>query len=250
MKASQLIVTCLVGMATAVGVGVATIQSRSPVPETDRTNNASSETNSTQQAGASEPALSEQAIAANTAPTVVTPPSEGCKIVQAIVSDPDPPLNVRSQPQVTASSIVGKLKNGTFVAVREERNGWFRISDPVEGWISKNRTESTCTNVKTRISFPPRGEEAIVKGRIIGGGSHTYLLRAAKGQTMSVTVRKGPLPFVFPPNDPYGRQEMTGGGHYTGKNTWSGRLPRTGDYRIQLDSNFRGYVYEFTVQVK
>ncbi len=243
MKPSQLIVTCLVGMATATGVGLATIQARSPASNAARSQPVQTEPNSA-------PAPSEPAIAAKPAPIVVTPPSEGCKITQAIVSDPNPPLNVRSSPQVTSSNIVGKLKNGTFVAVREERNGWFRISDPVEGWISKNRTESTCTNVKTRISFPSNGEEAIVKGRIIGGGSHTYLLRAARGQTMTVTVREGPLPFVFPPNDPYGRQEMTGGGHYTGKNIWSSQVPHTGDYRIELDSNFRGYVYEFTVQVK
>ena len=48
------------------------------------------------------------------APVVVTPPNSGCKISMAVVSDPNPPLNVRSHPQVNDSKIVGKLKNNFF----------------------------------------------------------------------------------------------------------------------------------------
>ncbi|HIK29695.1 MAG: SH3 domain-containing protein [Oscillatoriaceae bacterium SKW80] len=243
MKNSQLIVICLVGIATAIGAGLATIQYRSPESNAVRTQLLQTQANTV-------PTPSEPANTAKPAPIIVTPPSEGCKITQAIVSDPNPPLNVRSSPKVTSSNIVGQLENGTFVSVSEERNGWFRINNPIEGWIFKKLTESTCSDVKTRINFPAGGEEALVKGRIIGGGSHAYLLRAAQGQTMTIIVHQGALPFVFPANDFYGRQEMTGGGHYTGKNRWSGRIPYTGDYQIQLDSNFKGFVYEFTVKVK
>ncbi len=233
MKLSPIIESFLAGLSTAVGVASATIQSKSPAPDT----------------GSTTPANAPAKIA-KADPIVITPPTEGCKITQAIVADPNPPLNVRSSPQVANGNIVGQLNNGTFVSVAEEKNGWLRITDPVPGWVAKNRTESSCSQVSKRITFAPQGDSAIVRGRIIGGGSHSYILRANKGQTMTVTVQKGALPFIFPPNDPYRRNDLSGGGHYSGKTSWTGKLPATGDYTLTLDSNYKGFEYEFLVRVK
>ena len=175
----------------------------------------------------------------------MTPPNSGCKITQAVVSDPNPPLNVRLSPQLRDSQIVGKLNNNTFVSVAEEQNGWLRITDP-PGWIAKNRTESSCSNVNQQINFLPGGDEAIVKGRIIGGGSHSYIIRAAKGQTMTVRNRKDVFPLIIAPGG-----KVLAGNPYEGNETeWTGKVPVTGNYTLQLDSNFRGYEYEFLVQVR
>ncbi|MCU0518307.1 MAG: SH3 domain-containing protein [Oscillatoria sp. Prado101] len=233
MKRAQIIVSVLAGLSTAVGVASATIQSKSPAPDTSSTT----------------PANAPVEIAQSN-PIVITPPTTGCKITQAKVADPNPPLNVRSSPQVANGNIVGKLNNGTFVSVAQEKNGWLQITDPVRGWVAKNRTESSCSQVSQRITFAPRGDSAIVRGQIIGGGSHSYIIRATKGQTMTVTVQKGALPFIFPPNDPYGRNDLSGGGHYSGKTNWTGKLPATGDYTLTLDSNFKGFEYEFLLRVK
>lgn len=261
MKRSQLIVAIMAGLATAVGVALATIQLKTSAPETGSSNNTSQSTRSqpfgvgtspapsAEKPKASLPTSPPTTNTAKPAAIVVTPPKEGCKISTAIVADPAPPLNVRSSPNIDTGKIIGKLNNGTFVSVIEEKNGWLHIQEP-EGWISKNRTESSCANVNKRIKFAPRGDEAIVKGRIIGGGTHIYILQAAKNQTMTVSVQEGPLPFVFSPNDPNRREDLTGGGDYTGKKSWTGQLPFTGDYIIQLDSNFRGFAYEFSVHVK
>ncbi|MEB3829531.1 SH3 domain-containing protein, partial [Phormidium sp. CCY1219] len=162
----------------------------------------------------------------------------------------NPPTNVRSTPEVAPDNIVGTLANGTYVSLSDRQNGWFKITTPVDGWISQNLTETTCASVSKRINFPPNGTRAIVKGRIIGGGSHEYILNASEGQTMTVTVIEGALPFVFPPNDPNRQRDLTGGGHYTGKDSWTGTLPATGDYLLQLDSNFRGFEYELLVSVE
>jgi hypothetical protein len=32
--------------------------------------------------------------------------------------------------------------------------------------------------------------------------------------------------------------------------SWSGELAMTGDYTLELDSNYKGYKYSFSVQVK
>ena len=275
---TQIIITGLAGLATAVGVAAATIQSGAieqsnpPVAESREaarnpivlvpTNNGESEQPEPLQATISPTASEESApepaktsvveaplIAgvskSKNEPVVVTPPNSGCRIAQAVVNDPNPPLNVRSHPQVNGSKIVGKLKNNTFVSIAQEQNGWLRITEP-PGWIAKNRTESSCPNVKQQINFLPGGDEAIVKGRIIGGGSHSYKIRAAKGQIMTVRNRKGVFPLILTQNG----KSLTGD-NYTGNETeWTGKMPFTGNYTFELDSNFRGFEYEFWVKVR
>ncbi|MEG4346147.1 SH3 domain-containing protein [Microcoleus sp. A003_D6] len=272
----QIITVSLAGLATAVGVAAATIQSgaleqsnpplaQSPAstrnPIAAPTNNPESRQPESLQAQTqaaespkSQPAKTpvvESSLVAGVSqetvgPVVVTPPNSGCKITQAVVSDPNPPLNVRSLPQVSGSKIVGSLNNNTFVSVAEEQNGWLRITDPVPGWIAKNRTESSCSNVNQQINFLPGGDEAIVKGRIIGGGSHSYRIRAAKNQTMTVRNRKDVFPQIITP----GGQLLAGAPYQANETEWSGKMPVTGNYTLQLDSNFRGYEYEFSVKLR
>ena len=275
---AQIITVSLAGLATAVGVAVATIQSgamkqsnpplaESPVSTRNQiagpTNNPESrqpeplpaqtqarESPPSQSQPGKTPALQPSLVAGvsprKVEPVVVTPPNSGCKITQAVVRDRNPPLNVRSIPQLSDSQIVGKLKNNTFVSVAEEQNGWLRITDPVPGWVAKRRTESSCSNVNQQINFLPGGDEAIVKGRIIGGGSHSYRIRARKGQTMTVRNRKDVFPQIITP-----RGKLLAGDPYQGNETeWTGKVPVTGNYTLQLDSNFRGYEYEFSVELR
>ncbi|MEG5037715.1 MULTISPECIES: SH3 domain-containing protein [unclassified Microcoleus] len=275
---AQIITVSLAGVATAVGVAVATIQSgamkeshpplaESPASTRNQiagpTNNPESrqpeplqaqtparESPPSQSQPGKTPALQPSLVGGvsgpKVEPVVVTPPNSGCKITQAVVSDPNPPLNVRSSPQVRGSQIVGKLKNNTFVSVAEEQNGWLRITDPVPGWVAKRRTESSCSNVNQPINFLPGGDEAIVKGRIIGGGSHSYRIRVRKGQTMTVRNRQEVFPQIITPGG-----KLLAGDPYQGNETeWTGKVPVTGSYTLQLDSNFRGYEYEFSVKLQ
>ena len=277
---TQIIMVGLAGLATAVGVASATIQySRSPqspnptitesvtLPKNPivlvPTNNGESEQPELLQATISpieseasapqpaktpvvEPLVVAGVSESKNGPVVITPPNSGCRIIQAVVNDPNPPLNVRSRPRVDDSKVVGTLKNNSFVTIVEEQNGWLRIKDPVAGWIAKNRTESSCAKVTQEINFLPGGDEAIVKGRIIGGGSHSYKIHAAKNQTMTVKNRKGVFPLILTQN---GKSLM--GDKYTGnENEWTGKMPITGNYTFELDSNFRGFEYEFLVKLR
>lgn len=173
-----------------------------------------------------------------------------CKITTAKISDSKPPTNVRSSPEVKANNIVGKLNNGTLVSVKSEKNGWFEITSPVKGWVSKSLTQSDCNEKIKQVIFPANRTSTTIAGRFIGTGSHQYLLKATKGQTMTVTVEKGPLPFVFAPSDRNQQKELTGGGAYKNKKSWSGKLAETGEYTLQLESNRDGYDYKFAVQIK
>ncbi|MGF1494846.1 MAG: SH3 domain-containing protein [Microcoleaceae cyanobacterium] len=180
-------------------------------------------------------------------PVVIRPMTEGCSISMAIVNDPEPPLNVRSSPEVVDGNIVGQLENQTFISIDQEQNGWLKINSPVAGWVSKSRTQSTCADMEKPIQFHPGGNSAVVKGQIIGGGSHRYTLEAVAGQTMIVESYQPVFPRIVAPDG----QSLTSPAERSGQSSeWTGKLPMTGEYILELDSNFRGYEYEFLVEVK
>lgn len=55
----------------------------------------------------------------------------------AVVSDSEPPLNVRTGAGTTFP-VIGKLNDGASVEVVEDnQEGWIRISSPLEGWVAK-----------------------------------------------------------------------------------------------------------------
>ena len=182
-------------------------------------------------------------------------PPTVCRITQARVSDPEPPLNVRTQPNVETGQIIGTVENGRFLSVKDESNGWLQVSlqggeDRIVGWVAQNRTESNCNIKNQRISFPENGGGIEIRDRHIGGGSHEYVFRASEGQTLTVKVIEGAMPFIFPPNDPNQREDLSGGGHYNSKENVTVELTATGDYLLLFDSNFRGYDYRVLVQVE
>jgi hypothetical protein len=257
---SQFIIAGLAGLSTAFGVACATIQSPTGVNASEQSPQASNppvsspvakpqaESNPVSAVTADKPASPAVDIAASSKPqpVVVSPPDSGCKISMALVNDPNPPLNVRDRPQLNDSKIIGNLKNNSFVSVSDEQNGWLKITDPVAGWITKNRTKSSCPNVKQRISFNPGGTEAIVKGEHIGGGSHSYLINATKGQRITLRNHQQFLPFILTPDGKLLAQPR----ELEGKTEWTGTIPVTGDYTLQLDSNYKGYEYNFSVELK
>lgn len=265
IKPSQLMIAGLAGLATAIGVALATIQSQSGDTSSERSSKpvasrpvpaapASiplSPAKPTPASPTPQPSPSPTRQASSSAvkpePVVVTPPESGCKISMAVIADPNPPLNVRSSPKVADSNIVGQLKNDTFVSVADEQNGWLQITAPVAGWINKNRTKSSCPLVKQRINFLPGGNEAIVRGRIVGGGSHTYLMKVSKGQTLTVRNHQQVFPLILTPE---GKLLGIDPNAASPKNEWTGQVPANGDYTLQLDSNYKGFEYEFSVQVK
>jgi len=66
-----------------------------------------------------------------------------CDYTRRLVSDPQPPINVRQGAGVEFA-IVGKLDNGTQITVQSEKQGWLKISAPIAGWIAANRTKPIC----------------------------------------------------------------------------------------------------------
>ncbi|HIK31469.1 MAG TPA: SH3 domain-containing protein [Oscillatoriales cyanobacterium M59_W2019_021] len=188
-------------------------------------------------------------------PAATTPPNSlkaatietlSCEITMARVNDPDGPLNVRSQPDTTANNVVGTLENGTMVTVASEQNGWLQITNPVAGWISQSRTESSCSQKVARVNFTPGSVAFKLSDRILGSGSHRYSFAATSGQTLTITAHEGPLPIVLAPNG----GELNADSTLNGASTWTGSLNASGEYILDYPSNFRGFTYETSVELK
>ncbi|MGI0487582.1 SH3 domain-containing protein [Pantanalinema rosaneae CENA516] len=170
---------------------------------------------------------------------------KSCEMTMAKVNDPDAPLNIRSQPTTEGSQIVGTLRNGEFVTVEREQDGWLQISVPMSGWIAKNRTETGCNQKLEQVSFAAGQDQVMIRDRFIGTGSHRYVLQAKQGQTITVTREAGAFPAVIAPNGKYLTEDPD-----DRRTDWSGQATQTGEYIFQLDSNFRGYNYAFSVQIQ
>ena len=84
------------------------------------------------------------------------------------------------------------------------------------------------TSIVTRIKFPHGRTTTVEHGSVHRGMSHDYLLKASAGQTMIVhLVARGGVCFdLYTPR-------LTDSLAQCSKD-WSGELPRSGDYRINV----------------
>lgn len=253
-------IACLVGVLTAACGGPSAPNSNIPESETEtklktKLQDRSSQGNISKSAGGSVGTKAATGSSNNATASANIEPPQFCELNQARVSDPDPPLNVRNEPNVETSLVIGTVDNGRFLRVKDEKNGWLQVTyqsseAEVSGWVAKNRTETTCNYKKQQINFPEGRGSVQISDRHIGGGSHEYVFNASEGQTLTVTVKKGALPFIHPPNDPNHQQDLSGGGHYTPKKNVTVELPATGDYLLMFDSNARGYDYDILVELQ
>lgn len=164
----------------------------------------------------------------------------------AKVNDPESALNVRSSPNAASKdNIVGQLKNGVFVEVKDEQNGWFKIAGETPGWIAKSKTESNCGEKIERVEFGSNQDSIQIADRFIGVGTHSYRLNLAKGQRLTVTSDRGDVfPRIIAPN---GKDLVSSPDQ---QSPWTSELAETGDYKFELESNYKGYPYAFSVNVR
>src|SRR2546421_2008793 len=84
------------------------------------------------------------------------------------------------------------------------------------------------TSIVTRIKFARGRTTTVERGSVHRGMSHDYLLKASAGQTMSVhLVARGGVCFdLYTPGLSDSLTQCS--------KDWSGDLPRSGDYRINV----------------
>lgn len=83
-----------------------------------------------------------------------------------------------------------------------------------------------------RVQFPRGAASQVVRGTIRGYSTVDYIINARAGQTMRVNMRSGNASAYFNVIAPGAQSAMFIGSN--GGNSFSGRLPQTGDYRIRV----------------
>jgi hypothetical protein len=73
---------------------------------------------------------------------------------KTVVFDPEPPLNVRSEPIEQSGNIIGKLPNGEVLSVVGKANGWVKINAPMVGWVYQNLTKESCDGTPVAVLTP------------------------------------------------------------------------------------------------
>ncbi len=154
-----------------------------------------------------------------------------------LLGSPGSRINVRSQPSTSASAPHYGIP-GDRVTILDQRRmednyTWFYVEFPrsrARGWIRGDliRPDSTSSgNTSQRVSFAPGATAATVMGSVQGYQTRDYILNARAGQRMTIRL-DGNTTFLqvgmIPPN---GEAVIVG-------STWSGILPRNGDYILRV----------------
>ncbi|MEZ4682827.1 MAG: LysM peptidoglycan-binding domain-containing protein [Caldilineaceae bacterium] len=99
-----------------------------------------------------------------------------------------------------------------------------------------------------RINFAPGTTSATVNGTVTDPAHRRYLVRAQAGQTMNVTLTSAQPTTSFSVVGVSGGQTLKGLGD--GGNSWSGVLPQTQDYLIEIVTlEFSSTSYTLTVEI-
>ncbi|HWR28952.1 MAG TPA: hypothetical protein VN631_03880 [Negativicutes bacterium] len=180
-----------------------------------------------------------------------TPTRENCRIYYLRVNDSEPPLNVRSSPEVKPDNVIATLPNYSFYQILAEQEGWFQIALALKigaatGWVVANRTDYGCNFFHEMITAFPY----TMQGKIFGPGSHNYILDLTKGQ---ILVLQGDWPdFSGPgvssksrefPNRQYTWWRKSGDTTTPEPLEWRWTVTQSGRYKMSYDSNFKGFQY-------
>lgn len=185
-----------------------------------------------------------------------------CRIYYLRVNDPAPPLNVHSTPESAADNVIATLPNGALALILQEQDGWFKIAlrnkqlQNKTGWIKADRTEYGC-NLFAEPVQPP----FVMRGRLIGTGSHKYIIELKSGQTLLIRPQRptdASVGFYWPSAvigpDISGRQAGVPNayGNWWRKpgdttspepSEWRWTSENGGIYEVCYESNFKGFVY-------
>ncbi|ABW30647.1 serine/threonine protein kinase [Acaryochloris marina] len=170
----------------------------------------------------------------------ITPLPSNCKVT---VNDPNPPLNIRSSPEVSPNNIVATADNGTPLSVLGSQGKWLQIQSP-DGWVSKNLTRQVCPLGANRVRFAPGATEAVLTQTLNQHERQPFLLQAQAQQTMTVRLTRGSVEVQV--LDPQGRVIAQADRQTPVDKT---TLPTNGDYTIAVENQQPG-AEQFSVDVE
>jgi hypothetical protein len=100
------------------------------------------------------------------------------------------------------------------------------------------------------IQFARGRSMAILKGAVLRGERARYLLRARAGQSIMVRVTSVEGNAVFSLYPPGRSRPLPGTEENADATHWTGTLPRSGDYRLQIGATRGNATYDLRVTVR
>ena len=108
-----------------------------------------------------------------------------------------------------------------------------------------SRTAQDKTTLRKKVFFQKGRTTAILKNTIRRGTNHHYLLSASAGQTMilHLAAKQSGLT-VYKPNEGEAIEDADG------VNDWTGTLPESGEYTIEVATDAKAMPYTLEVTIR
>jgi len=159
-------------------------------------------------------------------------------------------VDLHSGPDLGAS-VVGRMASGQIAEVSgvSTDGGWWQLACPGNAathcWVSADTQHTQARSEATRVQFAPGATSETITGSMDGENQVSYVLEAAAGQTMVITI-------TSPNNSVLSHlQGLNDGQVYKhlldGELGWQGVVPQTQDYLLVLDAV--GGATTFTIYV-
>jgi len=101
----------------------------------------------------------------------------------------------------------------------------------------------------SRVRFARGDAAATLRGAVVRGDFDVYILRGNAGQLMNAGISSTENNAVFQIKGPDGA-ELAGARSGDDTMNWSGKLPRSGDYRIVVGGTRGNATYKLTVGIR
>lgn len=137
----------------------------------------------------------------------------------------------------------GALIPSTYPAYIEKIFGQFVTENYDSPLISENR------EFIKRVEFARGKSSVTLSNSVIRGDRDTYIVRAKKGQKMSVKITALENNAAFTIAAP-GKRYMEKAGELDDQTSWTGTLPTSGDYKIKVGGTRGNATYKLTVTIK
>lgn len=96
-----------------------------------------------------------------------------------------------------------------------------------------------------RVKFPRGRNSVLLKGAAVRGTQDRYILRAGRGQTISLRITSTENNAVFDLMPPGAGQPLA-----SEQTEWTGELPRAGDYTIVVGGTRGNATYSLQVSIR
>ena len=104
--------------------------------------------------------------------------------------------------------------------------------------------------VRKRVKFAKGRNSTVINNAVLREDVDQYIVGAKAGQTMKVEITSLEHNASFQISQPRNKGTLAGAGFDDDVNRWSGELPQTGDYVIEVAPTRGNATYRLTIEIR